>query len=189
MGSPSQPTTRQHLNANAYAIFLILERQRNIKLRELYRNIRGVDTLLPVISEESSSSASSAITTKKSLRQAARKEKKTSSSSMSRLPKFPPRYQALSTIITSDVLMMQLRTPSSGSSPQTYMDEYKNLDLNTNQFINDIVRILQDRYNEELENNETKLEINMRPKTRRQRVGGASKMFTFRVEKKLSLIV
>jgi len=216
MSSPSSKQTAKQLNA--YAIFLILERQRNLKLRELYRNKQVVDTpLLPVISEEESSASTTTTTTSaatrtSSLRQAMKMKKKseaTSSSCMSTLPKFPPRYQALASIITSDVLMMQLRTtttsprgsrqrsqPSSHtpSSSSSYLEEYKNLDQSTKRFLNDTVKIIQDRYNEEVENNETKLEIidvRRRSSSRRTKakVGGSKKLFVFRVEKKLSLIV
>ena len=215
MSSPSSKQTAKQLNA--YAIFLILERQRNLKLRELYRNKQVVDTpLLPVISEEESSASSTATTTTtrtSSLRQAIKMKKKceaTSSSCMSTLPKFPPRYQALASIITSDVLMMQLRTttptsprgsshqrsPSSHPTPSSsssYLEEYKNLDQSTKRFLNDTVKIIQDRYNEEVENNETKLEIidvRRRSSSRRAaKVVGSKKLFAFRVEKKLSLIV
>eukprot|EP00985_Skeletonema_marinoi_P026298 scaffold20276_cov224-Skeletonema_marinoi.AAC.18 len=221
MSSPSSKQTAKQLNA--YAIFLILERQRNLKLRELYRNKQVVDTpLLPVISEEESSASTTATTTSaatrtSSLRQAMKMKKKSeatsSSSCMSTLPKFPPRYQALASIITSDVLMMQLRTttptsprgsrqqrsPSSShptpSSSSSYMEEYKNLDQSTKRFLNDTVKIIQDRYNEEVENNETKLEIidvRRRSSSRRTKAkvgGGSKKLFVFRVEKKLSLIV
>jgi len=217
MSSPSSKQTAKQLNA--YAIFLILERQRNLKLRELYRNKQVVDTLLPVISEEESSASTttttSAATRTSSLRQAMKMKKKceatTSSSCMSTLPKFPPRYQALASIITSDVLMMQLRTttptsprgsrqqrsPSSHPTPSSsssYLEEYKNLDQSTKRFLNDTVKIIQDRYNEEVENNETKLEIidvRRRSSSRRTKakVGGSKKLFVFRVEKKLSLIV
>ena len=227
MNTPSKHTSNQ---LNAYAIFLILERQRNIKLRELYHNKQQVvDTLLPMISEESSSSSSSVSaassndtpTSKSSLRQAMKQTKKikkcdasssigsSSSSSMSTLPKFPPRYQALSNIITSDGLMMHLRTTTTTttttmstsprscsirprSSSSRYMDEYKNLDQGTKRFLTDTVKLLQDRCNEEIENNETKLETPMgRSSTKRSRrmVVGSKKMFVFRVEKKLSLIV
>lgn len=225
MLSPSKQTSNQ---LNAYAVFLILERQRNIKLRELYHNKQQVaDTLLPMISEESSSSSSASAASfsdtptsrKSSLRQAMKQTKKvkkcdastsiSSSSSMSTLPKFPPRYQALSNIITSDVLMMNLRTTTTTtttmstspprscsirpqSSSSRYMDEYKNLDKGTKRFLTDTVKLLQDRCNEEIENNETKLEIPMgrsSTKRRRRMVGGSKKMFVFRVEKKLSLIV
>eukprot|EP00984_Skeletonema_dohrnii_P038557 scaffold41903_cov200-Skeletonema_dohrnii-CCMP3373.AAC.1 len=141
------------------------------------------------------------------------KKKTTSSSCMSTLPKFPPRYQALASIITSDVLMMQLRTtptssprgsrhqrsPSSHPSPSSsssYLEEYKTLDQSTKRFLNDTVKIIQDRYNEEVENNETKLEIidvrRRRSSSRRTKakvVGSKNKLFAFRVEKKLSLIV
>ena len=59
-----QTQTRQTSNqVSAYAIFLILERQRNLKLRELYRNNPVADTLLPVISEEDSSIQSSSMAT------------------------------------------------------------------------------------------------------------------------------
>ena len=127
---------------------------------------------------------------------------------MSTLPKFPPRYKALASIITSDVLMMQLRTtttsprgtrqgsPSSHPTPSSsssYLEEYKNLDQSTKRFLNDTVKIIQDRYNEEVENNETKLEIidvRRRSSSRRAaKVVGSKKLFAFRVEKKLSLIV
>ena len=130
------------------------------------------------------------------------------SSSMSTLPKFPPRYQALSNIITSDVLlMMHLRTTTTTttmstsprscsirprSSSSRYMDEYKNLDQGTKRFLTDTVKLLQDRCMEEIENNETKLETPMgrsSTKRSRRRVVGSKKMFVFRVEKKLSLIV
>jgi len=218
MSSPSSKQTAKQLNA--YAIFLILERQRNLKLRELYRNKQVVDTpLLPVISEEESSASSTTTTTSaatrtSSLRQAMKMKKKceatSSSSCMSTLPKFPPRYQALASIITSDVLMMQLRTttptsprgsrqqrsPSSHPTPSSsssYMEEYKNLDQSTKRFLNDTVKIIQDRCNEEVENNETKLEISdMRRRSssrRAAKVVGSKKLFAFRVEKKLSLIV
>ncbi len=214
--------TRQTSNQlSAYAIFLILERQRNLKLRELYHNNPVVDTLLPVISEESSSSPSSptnSTTTtsrKSSLRQAMKHKKKNDASSnhniISTLPRFPPRYQALSNIITSDVLMMQLRTtttsqrsssrhrsssPSSSSqysysSSSFYMEEYKHLDQVTKQFLNDTAMILQERCMEEVENNQTMLEIHMKQRSmnRRRMVGSKKKLFSFRVEKKLSLIV
>ena len=211
MSSPSSKQTAKQLNA--YAIFLILERQRNLKLRELYRNKQVVDTpLLPVISEEESSASTTATTTSatrtSSLRQAMKIKKKceaTSSSCMSTLPKFPPRYQALASIITSDVLMMQLRTttaprgspqksPSSHTPSSSYLEEYKNLDQSTKRFLNDTVKIIQDRCNEEVENNETKLEIidvRRRSSSRRTKakVVGSKKLFVFRVEKKLSLIV
>eukprot|EP00985_Skeletonema_marinoi_P007147 scaffold3121_cov211-Skeletonema_marinoi.AAC.16 len=139
-----------------------------------------------------------------------KKSEATSSSCMSTLPKFPPRYQALASIITSDVLMMQLRTttptsprgsrqrsPSSHSTPSSsssYLKEYKNLDQSTKRFLNDTVKIIQDRCNEEVENNETKLEIidvRRRSSSRRTKakVVGSKKLFVFRVEKKLSLIV
>ena len=208
MSSPSSKQTAKQLNA--YAIFLILERQRNLKLRELYRNKQVVDTpLLPVISEEESSASTTTTTTSaatrtSSLRQAMKMKKKceaTSTSCMSTLPKFPPRYQALASIITSDVLMMQLRTttpgspqksPSSHTPSSSYLEEYKNLDQSTKRFLNDTVKIIQDRCNEEVENNETKLEIidvRRRSSSRRTAKVGSKKLFVFRVEKKLSLIV
>jgi len=219
MSSPSSKQTAKQLNA--YAIFFILERQRNLKLRELYRNNKQVaDALLPVISEEESSASTTATTTSttrtSSLRQAMKIKKKceatSSSSCMSTLPKFPPRYQALASIITSDVLMMQLRTtptspprgsrqrsPSSHPTPSSsssYMEEYKNLDQSTKRFLNDTVKIIQDRCNEEVENNETKLEIidvrrrsSSSRRTKAKVVGSKNKLFAFRVEKKLSLIV
>mmetsp|Transcript_28109 Transcript_28109/g.43454 ORF Transcript_28109/g.43454 Transcript_28109/m.43454 type:complete len:220 (-) Transcript_28109:25-684(-) len=218
MSSPSSKQTAKQLNA--YAIFLILERQRNLKLRELYRNKQVIDTpLLPVISEEESSASTTTTTTSaatrtSSLCQAMKMKKKSeatsSSSCMSTLPKFPPRYQALASIITSDVLMMQLRTTTptsprgsrqqrspSSSHPTTsssYLEEYKNLDQSTKRFLNDTVKIIQDRCNEEVENNETKLEIidvRRRSSSRRTKakVVGSKKLFVFRVEKKLSLIV
>ena len=211
MHSPSIQTSNQ---LTAYTIFLILERQRNFKLRELYRNKQVAETmLLPMISEESSSASASSssstntpspTTRKSSLRQAMKQKKKkkrdaSSISSMSTLPKFPPRYQALSNIITSDVLMMQLRTttttpPCSNrqrSPSSLYMEEYKNLDQCTKRFLNDTAKLLQDRCNEEVENNETKLEIHMRRGSmkKRTKVVGGSKLFVFRVEKKLSVIV
>ena len=202
MHSPSKQTSNQLINT--YAIFLILERQRNFKLRELYRNKQVVDTLLPMISEESSDASPTTTniptTRKSSLRQAMKQKKNkcnaSSISSMSTLPNFPPRYQALSNIITSDALMMQLRTTNTTSPPRSnrqrspsspYMEEYRNLDQGTKRFLNDTVKLLQDRYNEEVENNETKLEIPMRrssSSTKRR-----TKLFVFRAEKKLSLIV
>lgn len=217
-----QSQTRQTSNQlSAYAIFLILERQRNLKLRELYRNNPVADTLLPVISEEDSSSSLSSSTTsttttsrKSSLRQAMKQRKKHDASSssqtaMSTLPRFPPRYQALSNIITSDVLMMQLRTTSTSqrssnrhrsssqqstcsySSSSFYMEEYKHLDQVTRQFLNDTVKILEERCMEEIENNEHMLEIHMKRSiiNRRRMKVGEKKLFAFREERKLSLIV
>eukprot|EP00573_Skeletonema_grethae_P000325 CAMPEP_0201689066 /NCGR_PEP_ID=MMETSP0578-20130828/2727_1 /ASSEMBLY_ACC=CAM_ASM_000663 /TAXON_ID=267565 /ORGANISM="Skeletonema grethea, Strain CCMP 1804" /LENGTH=216 /DNA_ID=CAMNT_0048173587 /DNA_START=156 /DNA_END=806 /DNA_ORIENTATION=- len=215
MNTPTRQTSNQ---LSAYAIFLILERQRNLKLRELYRNNPVVDTLLPVISEEDSSSSSSSTTTttsrKSSLRQAMKQKMKHDASSshttMSTLPRFPPRYQALANIITPDVLMMQLRTTSTSqrsssrhrssssqlsscsySSSSFYMEEYKHLDQVTRQFLIDTVKILEERCMEEIENNEAMLEIHMKRSimNRRRMKVGEKKLFTFRVERKLSLIV
>ena len=214
---------KKRLSLNAYAIFVILERQRNLKLRELYRNNHIDDRiLLPMISEEScsdspetftstaTSSPSATITPSRcSLRQATKKKKKyeSPSPSMSTLPRFPPRYAALSTSITSEVLMMQLQqqtistttrsnsrhrsspTQSMGSisSQSFYMNEYKSLDQATIRFLHDTVQVLQDRCNEEIENNETKLEIHMRRGTKKKT--RRSLFECWRVEKKLSLIV
>jgi hypothetical protein len=83
------------------------------------------------------------------------------------------------------------------------MEEYKNLDQITKQFLNDTVHILQDRCNEEEENNEMRLEINLRSSIKKNMKGvvdssgGAAdgggkttrKWFTFRAERKLSLII
>ena len=265
--SSSSPTIKKKKNPkiNAYSIFLILERQRNCKLRELYRSSaqQRVKTVLddskttsssllplPSIAEESAASAAASssygTSTKRpsSLRiqQAVMKkferaaDQSASSSSnvvMSALPKFPPRYQALTSSITSDVLLTQLRSSSpspspspraaatttassnrlhrsqtksscsssSSSSPPTtsYMEEYKNLDQITKQFLNDTACILQDRCNEEEENNEMRLEINVRSSSKKNMMKGVvdsgsgskttRKWFTFRAEKKLSLII
>jgi hypothetical protein len=181
---------------------------------------------------------------KKKFERAADQSTSSSSSSsnvvMSALPKFPPRYQALTSSITSDVLMTRLRSSrpspraaaatttassrrscssnrlhrsqtkssyysSSSSSPATttsYMEEYKNLDQITKQFLNDTAHVLQDRCNEEEENNEMRLEINVRSSIKKNMMKGvvdsssgaggsktARKWFTFRAEKKLSLII
>lgn len=261
--SSSPIKKKQHHKINAYSIFLILERQRNCKLRELYRSsaqrrvttelddckTSSASSTLPSIAEESvsaaaaSSSCSGSSTKRHSslrIQQAVMKKferaaaQSTSSSSnivMSALPKFPPRYQALASNMTSDVLMTQLRSSSpspptstttassrscsnnrlhrsqtnssssSSSSPATttsYMEEYKNLDQVTKQFLNDTAHILQHRCNEEEENNEMRLEINVRSSIEKNMKGvmdssGGSKTtrkwFTFRAERKLSLII
>lgn len=78
------------------------------------------------------------------------------------------------------------------------MEEYKNLDQITKQFLNDTAHILQNRCNEEEENNEMRLEINVRSSSKKNLKGvmdsgGGSKTtrkwFTFRAERKLSLII
>ena len=79
------------------------------------------------------------------------------------------------------------------------MEEYKNLDQITKQFLNDTAHILQHRCNEEEENNEMRLEINVRSSSKKSMMKGVvdsgsggkttRKWFTFRAEKKLSLII
>ena len=263
--SSSSPIKKnKYSEINAYSIFLILERQRNCKLRELYHSsaqqrvtttvldgCKTTSSSLPSIAEESAAAAAASsygTSTKrpsslriqqavmKKFERAADQSASTSSRSsnvmMGALPKFPPRYQALTSSITSDVLMTQLRSSSpspcaatatassrscsnnrlhrsqtkssssSSSSPPTttsYMEEYKNLDQITKQFLNDTAHILQNRCNEEEENNEMRLEINVRTSSKKNMMKGVMdsgggnkttrKWFTFRAERKLSLII
>lgn len=115
-------------NINAYALFHVLEKQRILELRELYR--QRFD------SPRDNGSSSVQMQTQTPQEQHAVP-----------LPKLPPRYQHLK--VSADWLMLQLRKqrPASRTS-----DEYKALDNVTKTFLDDTVRVLLDEENAVINN-------------------------------------
>mmetsp|Transcript_22020 Transcript_22020/g.44163 ORF Transcript_22020/g.44163 Transcript_22020/m.44163 type:complete len:237 (+) Transcript_22020:99-809(+) len=103
-------------NITAYALFNVLEKQRIMKLRELYRqrldapSVNGSSTMPQQKPQEYGVS----------------------------LPKLPPRYQNLNA--SADWLMLQLRKQRPTSQA---FDEYKALDKITMTFLDDTVGVLQ----------------------------------------------
>lgn len=108
-------------NINAYALFLVLEKQRNSKLRELYRQRLDLD-------------ASS---------QSTQYQKYYEKNGVS-LPTFPPRYQNLN--VSADSLMLKLRMQRPTSQA---FDEFKILDHVTRTFLEDTARVLQNQCEED----------------------------------------
>lgn len=104
---------------NAYALFLVLEKQRNLKLRELYRQRLDVCSVDKCTDEQHEHYEVS-------------------------LPKLPPRYQNLK--VSVDWLMLKLRKQRPTSK---HSNEYKALDNVTKTFLDDTVRVLQDQCEED----------------------------------------
>lgn len=109
-------------NINAYAIFHVLEKQRILELRELYRQRLDAPSV--------NGSSSVQVQTPQE-------------HSRATLPKLPPRYQHLK--VSTNWLMLQLRKqrPTSRTS-----DEYRALDNVTKTFLDDTVRVLLDEQEE-----------------------------------------
>eukprot|EP00984_Skeletonema_dohrnii_P007431 scaffold2697_cov95-Skeletonema_dohrnii-CCMP3373.AAC.5 len=103
-------------NITAYALFHVLEKQRIVKLRELYRQRLDAPSV----------NGSSYMP-----------QQKPQEYGVS-LPKLPPRYQNLN--VSADWLMLQLRKQRPTSQA---FDEYKALDKITKTFLDDTVRLLQ----------------------------------------------
>jgi len=110
----------KNININAYALFLVLEKQRNLKLRELYRQRFDASSV-------------------DELSQSTQNQKHQEHYGVS-LPTFPPRYQNLN--LSTDWLMLKLRKQRPTSQA---IDEYKALDNVTKTFLEDTVRVLQDQ--------------------------------------------
>ncbi len=128
---------------NAYALFHVLEKQRILELRELYRQ------RLDAPSNGSS------------FEQMQRPQEHSQASVT--LPKLPPRYQHLK--VSTDWLMLQLRKlrPTSRTS-----DEYKALDNVTKTFLGDTVRVLFDEQEEDAIINNFCSKLCFIPRTKRR---------------------
>jgi hypothetical protein len=129
-------------NINAFALFLVLEKQRNLKLRQLYRQRFDASSV-----DESS--------------QSTQNQKHQEHYGVS-LPTFPPRYQNLE--VSPDWLMIKLRKQRPTSQA---LNEYKALDNVTKTFLEDTVRVLQDQCVEDaIINNLCSTSCNMRSMNR-----------------------
>ncbi len=129
---------------NAYALFRVLEKQRILELRELYRQRLDEPSVYGSLS----------------LQMKAPQEH-----SRVNLPKHPPRYQHLK--VSADWLMLQLRKqrPASRTS-----DEYKALDNVTKTFLDDTVRVLLDEQEENAIINSFRSKLCFMPRTRRSSI-------------------
>jgi hypothetical protein len=111
-----------------YTLFLLLEQERNSKLKEVYHK-RGVPN---VVHDEDQNAPNKS----------------------TELPAYPPRYYNLSSL-SADWFISKLNNPRRPLPTKTSMQSWKALDQISMAFLRDLAAILRDEYNEPYQKEQT----------------------------------